>query len=288
MKRIELMKQNLRKWARNELGDDYYLFDIDANIDSDLTFDENKTILYEKIRYFKENDIPEEVQEYYANQERKANQVQPSSDVEEILPKLKSIAILGATRSGKTALSFKFLEVLAKDRPIFILRHPIPQLILTAGYKILPTLADIEKLQDCVLYIDEPQIHMGEVGQAKANYKLAKLLSLCGQRNITLILSTSDTRFITRGVEAYIDAWVVKDIEPALTKRGSMINKVIRGNAFLDIEGWSLDVNEYLFYARGFNYIYGKRTFNLAQNWNESLSTPYRIQPRTQLRNEVR
>jgi hypothetical protein len=86
---------------------------------------------------------------------------------------------------------------------------------------------EIENMNDCLLWIDEPQLY-SSLNENKSNLWLKKLLSISAQRNVRVILSTSDTRFITRGIESYIDVWCIKDIELALVKQGSMIKNIIQ------------------------------------------------------------
>ena len=64
-----------------------------------------------------------------------------------------------------------------------------------------------------------------------------------------MVFSTSDTRWITRGLESYIDVWLIKDIDVALVKQGSMIKKIIKKNSLIDPEAFKCRIDEYLFYS---------------------------------------
>ena len=185
----------------------------------------------------------------------------------------KSLAIIGATRTGKTGLGYFICEAFpTTDKYVFM--HPKPELVEPLGFKQCYGEAEIEKMHDCILWIDEPQLY-SSLNEGKENKWLLKLLSLCGQRNIKLIISTSDTRFITRGLESYMEVWCVKDIELDLVKQGSMVKKIIRENCFITTRGFRLETDEYIFYSRNFKQYNGKHTFNKPIYFTEELSKPY-------------
>lgn len=191
---------------------------------------------------------------------------------QEAVKKLKAIGVFGTTGSGKTALVFKLLEQF--NRPVYFVRHPKPELIEVFGYQNLLSLDEIERLSDCVIYWDEPSTYLS-VSDFKKNQIICKIMSLARQRNITLIVSSSDTRAFIKGTEAYIDGWIVKDIEYSMTKQRSQIRKVIQDNSLISPEDFRLNVNEFLFYSRNLRDMNGKHTFELPEGWTEELSTPY-------------
>ena len=195
-----------------------------------------------------------------------------SVEWKEISKKVKSIAIVGITGSGKTSLAYKIIE--SFDKVVDIFKHPNVSILNERGYKQLHELADFEKLHDCVVFIDEPQLYI-KYYESKSNVILMRLLSLCRQRNITLILVTSDTRFITRGLESYIDIWILKDLEFDLVKQGSMIRKIIKANSFIIEDGFSLDIAEYIFYSRLLRDYNGKHKFNQPVYFDDRYSKPY-------------
>ena len=190
----------------------------------------------------------------------------------EINKSVKSIAIVGRTGTGKTAIAYKILE--AFDKVIYIFRHPNPKLLNERGFRQLYEFSAFENLSDCVVFIDEIQLYIS-IYETKSNMVLMRLLSLCRQRNITLIISTSDTRFITRGLESYFDVWIVKDLEFDLVKKGSIIKKIVAENVHIIVDGFRLSNEEYLFYSREFEQFKGKHTFELPLYWNDNYSKPY-------------
>jgi len=193
----------------------------------------------------------------------------------ENLRKVKTIAIYGDTGTGKTALAYKIIETL-KGKKVYFLKHPKPFLLKKLGFNNLVNLESIQKMQDCIIYIDEPQLFLS-IYDRKANKVISQVCSLARQRNITLIISSSDTRVFTKWNESYFDLWLVKDLDYSMVKNGSKIKKIYKDNSLLDANGLRLNDDEYLSESRTLSEFNGKHKFKLSSNWSEELSTPYRI-----------
>lgn len=193
----------------------------------------------------------------------------------ECLNKIKTIAIFGDTGSGKTALAYKIVEVLKEDRPIYFLKHPRPELIEALGYHNLYSLEKMNKMQDCVIYLDEPQIYMN-INDNRTNKIIAKICSLARQLNITLIISSSDTRVFTKHNESYFDVWLIKDVDYMMVKRGSKIKNAINNNVLFDPNGFELDINEFLVECPKHKDWNGVRTFKVPEYFTDKHSKPYR------------
>jgi hypothetical protein len=70
---IHLEKDRLQKWVKKLLQDDADKFDFEANFDSSLTYDENKSQMREKLKHFIKTDmkdLKEQVEELKAKDER--------------------------------------------------------------------------------------------------------------------------------------------------------------------------------------------------------------------------
>lgn len=193
----------------------------------------------------------------------------------EVSHKMKVINIIGRTRVGKTCLAYCFLEEIKKNKPVFIFKHPNPDLIKKRGYKPLWEFGEIEHIQDCVLFLDEPQLYIKRQ-EKKANDSLQALMTLCGQRNITLLFSSADTHFFTRGLEYFIDAFCVLDINAELVKRGSLISKIIKNNALITTSEWRLPIGKFLFYSREYYKLNGLKTFDKLKWFDSKWSCPFR------------
>jgi hypothetical protein len=172
---------------------------------------------------------------------------------------VSSVAIVGRRDSGKTALSYEILS--NSDKPIYVFNHPKPDK-LPKGMKNLRDIEDIEYLENCIVWIDEPQLVM-PVQDKKANDSMAKLLSIALHRGVCIILSTSDTRYITKGLESYIDVWLIKDIEIDLVKRGSLISKIARKYTLINPNAFKCKVNEYIYHSRLQPDMNGRHTYTL-------------------------
>lgn len=196
------------------------------------------------------------------------------TDWKEINKSVKSIAIVGNTGTGKTAMVYNILD--KSDKIVYWHKHPSLELLKERGYKPLHRLADLERLGDCVVVIDEPQLYMATYDK-RSNVVLMRVLSLCRQRNITLIISTSDTRFVTRGIESYMDIWIIKDLYFDLVKQGSIIKKIVKDFSYIDFEGKKLNVEEYIFFSRIYEDYNGQQVFEQPAYFDERHSKPYSI-----------
>lgn len=188
--------------------------------------------------------------------------------------KYKAIAIFGDTGTGKTALAYRLLALSSKK--VYFIKHPNPALLKPFGYQNLRTIEEIARLQDVTIYMDEPQLY-GDVQEYQRDLILAKILSLARQRNITLIISSSDTRTFGKRVEAYFDLWIIKDCEYSMTKQRSMIRKIIQSNSFITPEELRLETNEFLLYNRSKPEINGRHTFEMISAWSDDISRPYKL-----------
>jgi len=195
----------------------------------------------------------------------------------ENLKDIYCIAIFGERGSGKTALAFKFLDELSKTFPIYLMRHPNMNIIEEVGlpYKNLKSLERLCEIQDCVVYWDEPQLSV-DIRDKSANKIIAQICSLARQRNIKIIISSSDTRVFTKHNESFFDMWLVKDLDYAMVKNGSKIKRVVLTNTFFDPNGFKLKCDEYLSYSRKLpEELNGKHKFGLITIWNDKLSKPF-------------
>ena len=194
-----------------------------------------------------------------------------------VLPNVRSIVVIGTANSGKTAFCFSLLNLARttfKDRKIFIYKHPNPHLIEKLGFKNLYNIEQLDRLNNVVVWIDEPQLHW-KLYEKRGNEILAKILSIARHRDILLILSTNMTQFVTHMLEGQVDCWVIKDVDYDSIKQGSRAKYIIRENCLVDPAFFKLDVDEYLFYCRKFPEYSGKHTFLKPTYFTDKLSKSY-------------
>jgi hypothetical protein len=282
---LETIPPAFMSWARKHFGEDSDKIDLVAAYDPDLSLSENQDLLAEEypqffLKAFESPGKPEILA--VENQVAKERHEAAPNSFSYLNRPPKSICIVGETRSGKTALSYAICAHIHTtfQLPVYVYNHPRPDLLQPMGYKNLQSIADVERLQDCILYCDEPQLSL-PAAQKRNNDAIMALLSMCGQRGITLILSTSDTRYVNRGLESYIECWMVKDLDPLLVKQGSTIRNIIRSATFIDWTGFRCEKDEYVFSSRSFREENGRKRFALPEFWNDALSSPYRIAPET-------
>lgn len=185
----------------------------------------------------------------------------------------KTIGIVGDRRTGKTAIGYGVaMELMAqKKMPVYFLQHPAPQVIQALGWINIRSSWQLDKLRDCVVMIDEPQLYFATGSEMR---DFLEWVSIAAQRGIVIILMSSDTRWFVARVEAYIDAWIIKDCDARLVKRGSVVSQVIRDTTRRP-EAFELTKEEYLFYARRADDVNGLRTYTLPVWWTDAMSTPY-------------
>jgi len=191
---------------------------------------------------------------------------------------IKIMAVIGSTGSGKTALSFKYLDNLkAEGKEIYILNHPRPSQVTDRGFKIMYSIEEIQDKQNIVLFIDEPQLHL-PVYEKRNNDLLMRLFSIARHREIILILATSNTRYINKGIESYIDTWIIKDIDYMSVKNGSVIKHIIKNYSLIDPRGFKLNINQYILFNRQQPSLNGLKTFNKPSYYSDSYSKPYALE----------
>lgn len=203
----------------------------------------------------------------------------------EALEEVRTIAIYGETGEGKTSLAYNIINKLKKGMDVFFLKHPCPELISKLGYESLDSLEIMENIENCILYIDEPQLIIG-IYQNSSNEIISKICSLARQKNIILIVSSSDTRVFTKHNESYFDAWCIKNLDYNMVKNGSKIKKIMRDNATFDPRGISLNKNEFLFDRKCKNSergnwrttskFNGRYIFEMEDYFTDEHSKPYR------------
>lgn len=195
-----------------------------------------------------------------------------------------AIAVVGHRGSGKTNTACWLLEQM--NKPCYTFDHPRPELPESRGWKNMYRLEEMYKVHHCAVLLDEPQLTLPKLDK-RANEGLQKLLSIARHRDITLVIATCDSRWITRALEAYIDCWLIHDVEAKLLKQGSLAKKVIQKYVVCDTDEFRLDKGDFLFYGRDYPAMDGLHHAELLPYFDENWSKPWRIGA-TEVRPEVR
>ena len=199
---------------------------------------------------------------------------------EKYIKDLKVIFITADTGEGKTRLGYRVCEGLKDTLPIYIFKHPLKEKVKKLGFKNMYSIDELENLNNICLWIDEPQIIFPKY-EKRGNIILNKILSLSRQKDITLIMSTSDTRYITASEEFYVTTYLIKKIDYAMIKRGSKIKDIITNLATITPEGYldNIKPDEFVFYNRKLKELNGKHRFKTPSYFDESLSKPFQSIP---------
>lgn len=268
-------KERLRLYVIKELKEDYDLFDIESEMDSSLTYDENINIIADKIELMKEKDVDRDT--FLEHQlQKKLDNMKPQSKGgfwRKIIDKVKVVVCIADTGEGKTAWSFKHLQNYSKD--VYIYKHPNPKLIEALGYHSMTSLSEISSLTNAVIYFDEPQLSFPKADK-RSNETFLLLCSLARQNDITLVFSTSDTRWINKGLESYVSHWIIKGIDVNLIKNGCVVKRIIKQIMPLAQDELLLEKDEYLLYSRKHAIHNGKHKFRLPLYYDDRFSKAYR------------
>ena len=163
------------------------------------------------------------------------------------LDNIKSVAIIGDTNTGKTNLAFSLLNNYEGDRDIYLLGYPKK----IKDYKEVSNLQDVFQLTDSIIFVDEIQRFI-KIYDRKANNDLMDLISLFAHNNNTIVFTTQLSQFITKGVEAFIDCWLMTRIADLATlKNGSKPKRIIQRTIHPTCTKWTLGLEkgEYLEYS---------------------------------------
>lgn len=277
----ERLKNRIIKLANiNSIDAD--LIDIDHLIDSNITADENYNIIKSMYNMQEKDELVKSGQIAQTKADIETWERVKKRDGLNVFGKhipLFSL-IVGSRNSGKTALSHLIVDRLRAEtkRPVYVFRYPREDLLKPIGYRNLKEIGAVEHLSNCILYLDEPQITIPR-GEHKNNEILFELLTICRHRDITLVITTSDTRWVNKGLESYVDITFIKDIEYEFIKNGAMAKKIIKMNTALSPEDFKLEKNEYLMYFRKDAEYQGKFENVLPSYWSEGYSKPFAINP---------
>jgi len=190
------------------------------------------------------------------------------------LDKIRVIAIIGDPNSGKTNLAINFLREYVKSegkREVFLYGYPKP----IDGFKQIQTKDDLMRLKNSVVFMDELS-RVIKTYDKRANTDLMEWLSFNGHKNNTLVFTTQLSQFITRGVEALIDCWAIKQIDVDMLKNGSKPKKILQKVADhrLTSLGLCLEKNEYVLFVSGGELgLNGVRSFKdqgVGKDWGDT------------------
>jgi len=160
------------------------------------------------------------------------------------LDRCRVIAVLGDIDTCKTNLAIYLLRQYRGDRQIYLLGYPKQ----IDNFKTLTNFNDLFKISDGIVFIDEIQRFIKSYEHHK-NTALQELMSFFAHNNLTLIMTTQLSQFITKGTEAFVDTWCftrISDIQSL--KNGSKPKRIIQSTVHPRCTSWALalPLGEYL------------------------------------------
>ena len=273
------MKEKLILWYEGycqEKGIPADLYDIEAKIDSSISFEENQEIIKEELNWFiSSGDMLKERHKQVKEEHIKEAMKNPVFSID--LDLTDSIAIIGDRNSGKTNLAFSFMNQYKGKRTKVLYGYPIQK----EGYSSVCTWSDLLKLTDSIIFIDEIQKYI-RLYDRRANTELMEMLAFLAQNNNTLIFTTQLSQFITKGVEASIQTWCIKQIDVPGLKNGCKIKRILKETAHPRItdKAVAVYVNEYISFdltmPAGFNGMHSFEDQRVKKDWKTPTKNPTR------------
>jgi hypothetical protein len=194
-----------------------------------------------------------------------------------VLPYIRILVCIGDMGTGKTALSFKILEYAKKiNKKVCVFKWPNREDIEKCGYMWTDDIDELFALNDAILYIDEPQWTVGGKHEKRLNEHFEKMMTLTRQKNITIILSTFDTRWINLSLEGSVSHWIIKSIELDTIKRTSYVKKIIKEIYPIAYKKLILPKNQYLFYSKYDGSYNGLHSFKKPSYFTDKFSCAFR------------
>lgn len=223
-------KENLRLFVLKELPNDGDKIDISSKIDSSLSYEENKNILWDEIEIFKKNEV---TKKDVINMEYKADMQKATGEnigLPEIFQDCHVVGLAGERNTGKTNnliyLLLKFREK-NKTTPVFCygfpinFYHPFQRLDI----KSIDSMGQLVNKQNAILIIEEFQ-------RLKLNdrrYKEVKdmFMDFIYHSNIFCILSSPNIREFNSVIGASIEKWLCKSVNIDSCVNGSQLKDAI-------------------------------------------------------------
>ena len=255
-----------------KMGIDSDLYDIEAKIDSTISIEENLNIIEDELKALAEDGSL--LKEQYEREKARESERKDIAVFNLNLDVTDSIAIVGDRNTGKTNLAFYFMNRYKGKRKKYLYGYPVKK----EGYLTISTWGDLLKLTDSIIFIDEIQKYI-KLYDRKANVELMEMLSFLAQQNNTVIFTTQLSQFITKGVEASIQTWCIKQLDVFGLKNGCKIKRILRETAHPRVteKAVALNVNEFIAWDStmpiGFN---GMQTFTdqkVGKDWKNKTPT---------------
>ena len=229
----QMISPRFRKWARAYFNDEVTEELIDEHYCPELTIDDNVQLFKE--RFGKTLPVAEPTQVvHYRHSATETATKSATLDLDTV----DVVAIMGDKHTGKSNLMFYHMNNYAGKRTKYLFGYPEK----VDGYRTLSTIGDLATVKDAIVGIDEIQKQF-RVYDRRANIELQELISLAKHNRLTLLFTTTQSQFITRGLEGTVDVWNITRIKDlGALKNGSKPKRVIQNLRVPQATQWSLSL----------------------------------------------
>lgn len=254
------------------------LYDIKAKIDSNIGYWENWGEIEDDLTKLKDNTA-------LLSNKPQVSMVITKSSYKKLalsLDSTDSVAIIGDRNSGKTNLAFYLLNNYRGNKDIYLYGYPKT----VKGFKNISIWSDLLKIVDSIIFIDEIHRYI-KLLDRRANQEFLELLSFLAHQGNTLVFTTQLSQFITKGVEASIQTWLIKQIDIMSLKNGSKPKRILKevANHKITDKGMALKPDEVVAYdatqPEGFSALYSFDFQNVGKDWKTPTKTATNIATET-------
>ena len=273
------MKDKLKKEVEEYLKDQSDLFDFDAYYDSNLSYSENKSIIFDKINKlfgYKEEITKGKIEEDKLRENVYINKLKEefkTKSEEDLYKDQTNTLIIGKKGSAKTTLAWSLADKIRRlsNRKIYIFNHPRPEILKNLPFEVVNVnrLEALYTITDGIVLIDEAH-EIFNVIDKKINNKLKILLSRSRQNNTCFIFICHNSYFINRCLFSFIDVRIIKEVNDMHYELERIhIKKLYEDVHVFGKENFYIDSD----------YIKGYNSFIKPVWFSEELSNAYRYNP---------
>jgi hypothetical protein len=244
--------KRLAEHCKEELRENFDLFDFKSEIDLSLTYQENKGLLNQKMSNFIDKQLSAQMESYKEAEATHIRTNQGSLNLAEVLKKHQVIGIAGNRGTGKSMLTLTHLKAIRANYPKLAIacmgvEESLKNTLKSLNITVLESTMDILDLNltNTLIYIDEFAVLFSTKKQDKEQDKLMRFFDRLEHQNCKLIISTAREGFYNKFMCSRITAFLVKQIEYDALVNGSWLKervKAINSNSDYRLE---LDKDKY-------------------------------------------
>lgn len=249
----ELMIYNL-KTDLERYGVASDLVDLEALIDSNLTYPENLKLIHEYIGEQSHKQGKKEGEAINQQQQEHAfgEQVKEKLSLSELFKKYNVIGLAGNRNTGKTMLILSQLVELKKEHPktrvfVFGIEESLKKTLKSKGIEWLYSKQDILdlKIRDSVIYIDEFASFFSMQVRDRETEQLKHFFNRVNHLNDFVVIGTAETGFWNKFACSLVNCMLVKRIEFDSLTNGTWLKRLVMGLERTSDYRLDIDKNEY-------------------------------------------